>query len=148
MDEERLKWLREQLKRADYCRVGQWGEAGEEIEEDVLDLIEENDKFREALWNLNPTPGHYGDDGEMQVAGLDYKRQRAEDIIAATVKSIQEEVESLRNYEKVLEAQVEFVMTDVERLTKRCEGARPYVEFYRNGNFPDSDDAKKWLAGS
>lgn len=56
----------------------------------IRDLIEENQNFRAALWLLHPDGGKYGDDGEMQANGIDYKRGMPRLLVEETTKAIQQ----------------------------------------------------------
>jgi hypothetical protein len=73
---------------------------------------EENFKFRQALWLLNGDVGKYGDDGEMQSLGVDYKRGDADRIIRTTTKEIQKTTGKLTQANARLE--------EAERVIEEC----------------------------
>jgi DNA repair exonuclease SbcCD ATPase subunit len=64
-------------------------ETVKDLQSQLAAANEENFKFRQALWLLNGDVGKYGDDGEMQSLGVDYKRGDADRIIRTTTKEIQ-----------------------------------------------------------
>jgi hypothetical protein len=47
---------------------------------DSYELLNENLQWREFAWLSCPHPGKYGDDGEMQCQGADFRRGRIADL--------------------------------------------------------------------
>lgn len=95
-------------------------------EQQIRDLQEENLGLRQCLWLLHPDPigMKYGDDGEMQLQGIDFKRQPAEEIIQATTKALQKRWGDLQaQVEQWQQSAVKSYVTDCVISGRQDDGA-------------------------
>jgi len=58
--------------------------------------LQYDDAWRYAAWNVCPHQGKYGDDGEMQCHGADFRRQSPVDLLAHLVRAALAAIDSLR----------------------------------------------------
>jgi hypothetical protein len=72
----------------------------ERNQNNVANYSEQINHLRQCLWHLHPATLKYGDDGEMQCMGLDYKRQDIDVLIQATTKALQRYIAQLRTETK------------------------------------------------
>jgi hypothetical protein len=93
----------------------------------------ENYKFRQALWLLNGDVFKYGDDGEMQSLGVDYKRGSADVVIQNTTREIQKTSKELsaanarlEEAEKVIDSTIQSVPLDDADMIEIIELAESY----------------------
>jgi hypothetical protein len=70
----------------------------EDVKNKLIKADMDNILMRQALWMLNPSLIRYGDDGEMQVDGCDYRRAPVEALIRTTTLALQQDIER-RNQE-------------------------------------------------
>jgi hypothetical protein len=89
------------------------------VTEQLAAANEENFKFRQALWLLNGDVFKYGDDGEMQSLGVDYKRGSADIVIQTTTREIQKTSKQLTAANARLE-EAERVIDNVLFANSEC----------------------------
>ena len=113
-----LDKFKAEVERADYCNMGQWGDAGVCIQGQVLDLIEENERLRVYHEDDEPSWRHRAEKLEKDVERLQEENRKLMGLHIAHLPL---------DESKITQTVTVSVCPECERLTKRCEEARHVI---------------------